>query len=302
MGEITDSTGNFTIGPLAPRSYLLKLSFIGYDTKWLKLGIVNDDERKINLGRIALRMSKSVQELGEVKVVGQLDLLKVGIDKRIYNVGEDINNQGGSATDVLNNVPSIEVDQDGNISLRGDANVLILIDGRPSTLTGSTESVLRSIPSNSIERIEVVTNPSAKYDPDGTSGIINIVLKKNKLRGINGEVSATMATGNLFQGSTSLSIRNNKLNVFGNYSNNYTEGFRNFNGITTISDAYGNVSTLTQNRPGTDLRKSNTARFGFDYTLGNQKTIGISTTLNSSEHFRLGLLMNELTKMEPKNG
>ncbi|MBU2018181.1 MAG: TonB-dependent receptor [Bacteroidetes bacterium] len=294
-GGLTDSSGNFSIGPLAPQAYLLRLSFIGYNTKWLNLGFVSDDEREKNIGKIALNLSSAVQELGEVKAVGQLDVLKIGIDKRTYNVGEDINNQGGSATDVLNNVPSIEVDQDGNISLRGDGNVLVLIDGRPSTMAGSTESILRSIPSSSIERIEVVTNPSAKYDPDGTSGIINIVLKKNKLRGINGEVSATAATGNLYQGSAGLSIRNNKLNIYGNYSYNYTEGFRDFNGITTIADSNGNVTTLTQSRPGTDLRKNNTTRFGFDYSLSENKTIGISTTLNTSEHFRFGNLTNVLT-------
>ena len=135
------------------------------------------ENQVVKLGNIALEKDMSI-DLDEVIATGSLDDLKAGIDKKVYSVEQDISVKGGSANDVLNNIPSIDVDQDGNISLRGDGNVTVLIDGRPSALTaGNGQSLLDALPANSIERIEVVTNPSAKYDPDGTSGIINIILK-----------------------------------------------------------------------------------------------------------------------------
>lgn len=293
-GGVTDSMGNFKIGPFSSNDCILRLTFIGYAVKKIDLGVLTDDQKVINLGRISLKLLESVQELGEVKAQGQLEALKVGIEKRAYNVGEDINNAGGNAGDVLNNVPSIEVDQEGNISLRGDANVLILIDGRPSTLAGSLQTLLRTIPASNIERVEVVTNPSAKYDPDGTSGIINIVLKKNKLRGINGELSGTAATGNIYQGSAGLSVRSNKLNVFGNYGLNYNENKRNFNSTTTIVGLNQTAITLTQARPGDGLTESQTGRFGFDYALKPNQNIGASASINDSREFSIGMLTNEL--------
>lgn len=290
-GALTDSTGRFTISNVSEGNYSLKFSFIGYNTKEIFIGNINDSQKSWDLGRIAMRVS-TVQNLDEVKVVGQLDVLKAGIDKKVYNVGEDLNNQGGSAADILNNVPSVDVDQDGNVSLRGDGNVIILIDGRPSAMAGSLSSILASLPANSIERVELVTNPSAKYDPDGTSGIINIVLKKNKLRGFNGEVSATGATGNLLQGSASISFRNNKFNLFANYANNYREGYRDFNGQTETRFADGSVSKLVQSRPGTEFDESQNIRFGVDYNLMENQIIGVSTNYSLSDRNRYGILYN----------
>lgn len=291
-GALSDSTGRFTINGVAAGEYNLKFSFIGYNTKEIFIGNINDSKKDWDLGRVSMRVS-TVQDLEEVKVVGQLDVLKAGIDKKVYNVGEDLNNQGSTAADVLSNVPSVDVDQDGNVSLRGDGNVIILIDGRPSAMAGSLSAILSSLPANSIERVELVTNPSAKYDPDGTSGIINIVLKKNKLRGFNGEVSLTAATGNQLQGSATLSYRNNKFNLFANYANSYREGYRNFDGQTetTLSDA--SVSKLVQSRPGTDTDESQNFRFGVDYNLKDNQIIGVSTNYSLSERTRFGMLYNE---------
>lgn len=291
-GALSDSSGRFTIEGVSAGNYNLKVSFIGYNTKEIFIGNINDSKKQWDLGRISMRIS-NVQTLGEVKVVGQLDVLKAGIDKKVYNVGEDLNNQGGSASDVLNNVPSVDVDQDGNVSLRGDGNVIILIDGRPSAMAGSLSAILGSLPANSIERIELVTNPSAKYDPDGTSGIINIVLKKNKLKGFNGEVSLTGATGNQLQGSATLSYRNNKFIFLANYANSYREGYRDFSGQTETRFEDGSVSKLVQSRPGSDINESQNFRFGVDYNLTDNQLLGVSANYSISDRTRFGLLTNE---------
>jgi outer membrane receptor protein involved in Fe transport len=271
-GALTDSLGKFELSVFKTKRFYLTFSLVGYSSKTIENLSFNDANISYDLGKISLK-SSSVQNLTEVKVIGQLDVFKTGIDKKIYNVSEDLNTQGSSASDVLNNIPSIEVDQDGNISLRGDGNVIILVDGRPSTLT--INGGLQGLPANSVERIEVVTNPSAKYDPDGTSGIINIVLKKSKLRGINGAVSTTLGTGNLFNGTGSVNVRTSKINVFANYSYRYSEGYRNFDGKLSRGTSLG-TTLLEQNRPGTHLRKNQNLRVGFDYYLTNTQTIGFS--------------------------
>lgn len=271
-GALSDSSGKFDISDIQAKEFFMKLSFVGYETKTINNLQFLENSTELFLGKISLQ-SSSIQDLSEVKVVGQLDVFKTGIDKKIYNVGEDLNSQGGSASDVLNNIPSVDVDQDGNISLRGDANVIILIDGRPSTLT--LNGGLEGLPANSIERIEVVTNPSAKYDPDGTSGIINVVLKKAKLRGVNGIVSSTIGTGNSFNGTASVNIRTNKINVFANYAYRYNDGFRNFNSQLSRTSSTGSI-LFEQERPGTHLRKNQNLRIGLDYFISDKQTIGFS--------------------------
>jgi outer membrane receptor protein involved in Fe transport len=191
-------------------------------------------------------------------------------------------------------VPSVEVDQDGKISLRGDANVTILIDGRPSSISGSNgKSLLDALPANSVERIEIVTNPSSKYDPDGTSGIINIVLKKNKLKGVNGNVALSIGTEDIYNVSTALSIRNAKMNLYGTYAYRYYEGYRNYESYLErkLTDS---TFVLKQDRKGMDLMINHTAKVGSDFYLSDRNTIGFSTTLAAGERERTGDLYNYL--------
>ena len=293
-GIYTDSTGAFLLDNIEDGNYFIKTSFSGYRDKTISNLTISSENRKIKLGNIGLSIDSELN-LDEIQVFGEQDLLKTGIDKKVYNVGQDLSGRGGTVSDVLNNVPSVEVDQDGNVILRGDANVTILIDGRPSSLSGGNgQSLLDAIPANSIERIEVVTNPSAKYDPDGTSGIINIVLKKNKLRGFNGMLSLNAGTGNLLNANAALSYRNPVLNVYANYSLQYREGYRNNDGL--LEQYFGDsLSRLVQDRDGTDLRNSHTVIAGSDFYLSKQSTIGFSVTANYEERTRTGNLRNTLT-------
>ena len=293
-GIYSNEKGEFELTKLPSRQFIVKLFFLGYSTKFISNISISQKQNKIDLGDINL-ISENQVGLEEVKVIGKLDVFKTGIDKKVFNVAEDLSSKGGTANDVLNKIPSVGVDQDGKISLRGDGNVTILIDGRPSSFSGGNgKSLLDAIPASSIERIEIITNPSASYSPDGTSGIINVVLKKNKLRGTNGMISSTGATGNLFNGSASFSFRNSKLNTYVNYTYRYSEGYRNNYGKLEQVSSNNVTSLLDQNRTGGDLNTGHTVRFGTDFYVKSNQTIGFSVTGNDGIRNRTGDLKNNL--------
>jgi hypothetical protein len=246
--------------------YILKVSNVGYSTLIMPSDKNSNCESK-KFENIILQRDKTLN-LQEVKVQANIDVLKAGIDKKIYNVGQDISVRGGTANDVLNRLPSVEVDEDGGVTLRGDGSVIILINGRPSSLSGGNgKTLLDALPAGSIERVEIVANPSAKYDPDGTSGIINIVLKKSLFRGLNGAVSSNLgsgdlSSGNIYEGNISLNYRNNKMNVYSSYNGRSYNGYRN-----KFSDIYerfqgDSAIRLNQSRLGTDLNNSQSIRAG----------------------------------------
>jgi len=293
-GIYTSVNGGFEIQQVPKGTYILKAFQLGFEHIFINNLIVNDLNRLVDVGILKL-ITVKIESLEEVKIVGKLDVFKTGIDKKIYNVAEDLSSKGGSANDVLDKIPSVGVDQDGKISLRGDGNVTILIDGRPSSFSGGNgKSLLDAIPASSIDRIEIVTNPSAKYSPDGTSGIINIVMKKNKLRGTNGMISLSGATGNLINSSMSFSYRNSKLNTYVNYTNRYNDGYRNNSGTLEQLSNGTTVSLLDQNRTGMDYNKGNTIRFGADFFIKSNQTFGVLATANLSERNRTGDLINNL--------
>lgn len=294
-GVFTNADGRFSLNTI-PGKYYLQLSLAFYENQTteafeLKLGQTN-----FHQGTLRMQQPKT-QEVKDVVVRGQKDVMEAGIDKKIYNVAEDLNVNGGTANDILNRLPSVEVDQDGGVLLRGQGSVTILIDGRPSSMSGGNgKTLLDALPANSIERVEIVTNPSAKYDPDGTSGIINIVLKKNKLLGFNGMVSTNLASGdlkggNVGEGSVSLSYRNGNVNVFGTYNARYLEGYRNnYNDIR--QELNSGVFILDQNRTGTDLDAGQTFRMGADVNLNPRNTIGFVATGSLTRRDRTGELWN----------
>src|SRR5690606_31296251 len=174
--------GQFTI-PTSPGQYYLKISFLSYEEKIVpRIDVTSSD---IDLGQIVLLASQQVLE--EVMVQSERSSMELYLDKRVFNVGKDLTSMSGSASDVLDNVPSVTVDVEGNVSLRGSENVRILINGKPSGLTGiSTADALQQIQADLIETVEVITNPSSRYDAEGEVGIINIILKKEQRTGING--------------------------------------------------------------------------------------------------------------------
>jgi hypothetical protein len=180
-GMVTDETGTFHIAQLPEGSYTLSISFIGYKTIE-KPFTLSKQIPGVNFRNLLLQ--EDSQLLGEVKVTGQRSQMKFDIDKKVFNVDQNISSTGGTASDVLTNIPSVEVDNEGEVSLRGSSDVTVWINGRASGLSADNRAqILEQLPAESIERIEVITNPSAKFSPEGTSGIINIVLKEDRRAG-----------------------------------------------------------------------------------------------------------------------
>ena len=285
----TDNLGDFILDQIAVGRYFVKVFASNYQFQVIKDISFTLDKTDRSLG--VIRLVSKVKELKEIVITSNKKMLETSFDKKVYNIADDISARGGSVVDALSNVPSVEVDQDGKLSMRGNGNVTVLIDGRPSTLTRDGGSFLSGIPANMVERVEIVTNPSAKYDPDGTTGIINIVLKKNKLRGVNGNVNLSGATGNLFNGSSSFSYRTAKLNAYGTYSYKHYEGERNNFGL--LNRYFGDsLFRLKQDRLGTDFNVTHTIKIGSDFYLKDRNTLGVSVTGNLGERNRAGFLKN----------
>ena len=209
QGGITDAEGNFRIESF-PGQYDIDIEFISFTTYSQNDVLIKSN---LNLGTIALEINTN--ELEEVELVGEQTQVEIRLDKRIYNVGKDITVRGGSVADVLGNIPSITVDVEGNIALRGNNNVRILINGKPSGLVGiSGPDGLRQLPSESIEKVEVITSPSARYDAEGTGGILNIILKKQERSGFNGNFNVNGGVPETYRGTATVNWKTNKLNVF----------------------------------------------------------------------------------------
>lgn len=217
-GVTTDENGVFTIETAASGFYV-QVSFIGFETQ-----VITDFKAvdgTIDLGTIVL--SEEGQTLGEVVVRADRSTTEFKLDKRVFNVGEDLSSTGASALEVLNNVPSVNVNIEGQISLRGSNGVQILINGKPSVLASEQGNALGTITADMIEKIEVITNPSAKYDAEGTSGIINIVLKKDKRKGLNGSISLNTGLPHNHSLGLSLNRRSEKFNLFSQLGAGYRE-------------------------------------------------------------------------------
>ena len=188
VGTITDDKGMFALPKLASGDYVAVVAFLGYQTaeKPFTAG-----SRTAHLGVISL--AEDAQAIDKVEVTGMRSQMQFDIDKKVFNVDQNIASTGGSASDILNNIPSVEVDGDGEVSLRGNSSVTVWINGKESGITADNRAqILEQMPAESIEKIEVITNPSAKFSPEGTSGIINIVLKENRTAGYYGGVNATI--------------------------------------------------------------------------------------------------------------
>ena len=243
---------------------------------------------------------KTIKSLESVEIKREIELLNNSIDKKTYNVSKDMSLRGGTANDVLRRLPGIELDESGNISLRGDGSVNLLINGNQSSLSGINGStLLDGLPASAIEKVEIINNPSAKYDPDGNSGIINIVLSKKKERGLNvisnlNLGSGDLNNGNVIDGSLSVNYWSGKLLLNTSYSTRHLRGYRNnFSDITQIFNI-DSVNFLDQNRIGTDLNYSQNLRFGLDYDVSKSLKIGINLLGALGQRDRTGDLWNNL--------
>ena len=280
----TDLDGNFSIANINNGIYTFKASYVGFQTMVRDSLTISDRVKHIALGTIKMKTGKG-NLLNEVTVTGQKTAMQLGIDKKIFSVDQSLVSEGGSATDILANVPSVQTDMDGNVNLRGSTGVKVLIDGKPSLIAGGdVAQILESIPASSIETVEVITNPSAKYDAEGQSGIINIVLKKNHKFGLNGNVSLSGGNYDNYNGSAALSFQNKRINVFGNYS--YRHGNRlggNYNNISYLNPS-NSTYYARQNTDRERLSKGHNVKLGVDYYLTEKDIISVAGGLNTRDN------------------
>jgi outer membrane receptor protein involved in Fe transport len=278
-GGTADENGQFTI-PAEPGKYLIKITFLALDEKIIPNVIVTN--QPVALGTIAMTTNSRLLE--ELVVQGEKSQMDLQLDKRVFNVGKDLSNIGSNASDILNNMPSVTVDVEGNVALRGSQNVRILIDGKQSGMVGlNPAEALRQIPGDLIESIEIITNPSSRYDAEGEVGILNIVMKKNIRYGLNGSFTGTAGYPSNFGGSFNLNYRRKKVNLIANYGLMYREGpgrghSRQEYSSADTSFVYDQVNKRT--RSG----HSNNVMVGLDYFINNYNTLTTTLSYRNSQN------------------
>jgi outer membrane receptor protein involved in Fe transport len=276
-GVVSDSTGFFSIREIPLGEYYIEYSFIGYEKQRSKTFILGKKRTRHDFGELKLYSSAITME--EVNISAERSMMITKIDRKVFNVEKDIMAQTGTVTDMLKNIPSVSVDMDGNISLRGSESVTVLINGRPSLMAGVAN--LDQMPASLVEKIEVITNPSAKYRPDGTGGIINIILKKERKAGFNGIVGANAGNHDRFNTNLQLNMNTGKINLFGSYGFRQDYRIRSGSLYSQTIDTSDNQSVyLTQSSEGTVKLLSHLAQLGLDWNLGKKDVTGISGTYN----------------------
>ncbi len=279
-GTQTDSKGAFTVEVPYGR-YKIEVNLVGYSIATVSGIMVSPKNETVILDPIKLKQGTTTTE--EIEVTGTRSYMQLEPDKKVFNVGQDLTNLGGSATDVLKNVPSVQVDQDGNVSLRGSSDVKIYVDGKPSGINADNMALmLEQIPASSIESVELITNPNAKYEAEGSAGIINIVLKQNLDFGYNGNLSMNVGTKDKYNGSFNLNLKNQKFNITTNYS------YRLFNMLGTGSlfrqnETNSSSSILDQSNDFSRRMNGHFGKVEINYLLDDKNILTLSSNFRKSD-------------------
>lgn len=299
-GGITDGKGNFSL-EIGKGVYTIKVEFISFKSYVLKDVSITED---LNLS--TLNLDEDLEALSEVEIIAEKSTVELKLDKKIFNVGKDLISQGGTVNDILDNVPSVSVDAGGGISLRGNGNVRILINGKPSALVANNG--LDQIPAENIAKVEVITNPSARYEAQGTAGIINIILKKNRKGGFSGSVQFGVGTPRDYRANVNLAYKTDKINLFTNvgYRNSNFEGEEKNRQTVTNN---GIETNLLQNNDQDRNDNANNVFLGGDYYINDKNTLTASfyhrflkntdeTRLNYSYLDALGTIDSTISRIE----
>jgi ferric enterobactin receptor len=279
-GGISDIKGEFGIPGIPLGTYTIHIEFLGYEKNTIDSIIINNNRRSVNLGTIFL--SPSLHTLQDVTVSADKPVVENKIDKIVYNASNDITSQGGAAIDVLKKVPQVTVDVDGNVELQGNSNIRFLINGKPSSIFGNSLSdALASIPASQIKSIEAITNPGARYDSQGTGGIINIVLQDNKMQGFNGNINLSAGT-RLENGSVNLNMRHGNFGLNAFFSGNAqlkSEVPSSLERVTADSTV-NMVTALKQNGTNDFKRHGFRSGIGFDWNISKNDNLNGSIGYN----------------------
>ena len=278
FGGISNANGKFNL-EVSKGKYNIKIEYISFKEKLIKNINVF---KSLDLGAIELVIDQNV--LDEVELIGEKTQVEIKLDKTVYNIGKDLTLRGSSVSDVLDNLPSVAVDIDGNVSLRGNQNVRILINGKPSGLVGiSSNDALKQFPSESVEKVEIITSPSARYNAEGTAGIINIVLRKNKLAGLNGSISTNGGDPKTFGVSGNINFRTEKINLFTNTGYSLSS----YENASLSETEYFNSSSinnfLNENGSRNTERDSYYQSTGIEYFLNDKTSLVASYLTRKSD-------------------
>ncbi len=286
-GGITNEAGNFSI-PVPSGTYDISIEFISFKKQTIPDQKLSTDK---NLGTLSLEAD--TEALDEIEIIAEKTTVEIKLDKKIYNVGKDLTVRGGTVSDVLDNVPSVSVDVEGNVALRGNENVRILINGKPSGLVGiNSTDALRQLPAESIERVEVITSPSARYDAEGTAGILNIILRRSKLQGLNGAITTNVGWPKSAGISGNINFRTGDLNIFNTTSYDYREVPGNSSSYTRyFNREFDDNGNLIVDDPDTYLDETNDydrVRKGLSTNFGVEWYITDSASLTGAVSYRNG--------------
>jgi len=278
-GGLTDEKGKIAIQNVAPDQYKLSIGFVGYKNKTV---LVKTTPEKPDLNAGTIYLSPSANELQEVQITGQKALVENKIDKLVYNAEQDVTIAGGTAGDVMRKVPMLSVDIDGNVSLRGSSQVRVLINGKPSgTMANSVADALRMIPAEQIKSVEVITSPSAKYDAEGSGGIINIITKKKTAQGVNGSVNVSGGTRQN-NGTFSLNAKQGRLGITSNVGVQYA--IPQDTRISILNQNFAQNTLLTQDGYTKAKRWGYNGSVGADYDVNNYNSFSTNIKFNKFEN------------------
>jgi outer membrane receptor protein involved in Fe transport len=280
-GSMVEAGGKFKVEKLSAGTYVLKVGFIGYGNKVIA-NLKVTDGAELKIGKVLLR--PDTKTLNEVKVTGQKALIEEKIDRTVYNAENDQTARGGDATDVMKRVPMVSVDLDGNVSVRGSQNIKVLINGRPSAMmSASISDALKQIPSDLIKTVEVITSPSAKYDAEGSGGIINIVLKQNTLEGLSLNVNSGVGTRGSdlsLNGGYKVGKFNFSLGGFGRTRYNTPGEFTNNQTITSLTSS--DVSQIAQSASTKSTSLMGRYNFGADYDINKRSSLSLGLVIGAN--------------------
>lgn len=273
-GILSEDNGSFSIKNLPLDKLVLEVQFIGYKTLQREVPLTPTNPT-VTLNNLLLE--EEAITLNEVNIVAERSTIEQKVDRKVINVGKDLTTVGATASEIMSNIPSVNVDQDGNLSLRGNTNVKVLVDGRPSNM--NVAELLKQIPSTSIKKVELITNPSAKYNPEGMSGIINIVLHKNTNNGFNGSFNTgiTFAKTPKFNNSFNGNYRHNKFNFYTTLGNNVGD-YLNRGSIHLFDDGSDQLTRVNSGR------NSQFGKIGFDYFIDDYNTLSVYTNQNATKN------------------
>lgn len=278
-GMLTEPNGDFSFDNIPFGSYRLKVSFLGYNNL-MKPFVLNSSTTDFDLGNIA--MESGAKKLGEVTVTGEKAAMTMTVDRKVFNVDKDLSSRGGTGIDVMKNIPGVSIDADGEITLRNNTP-LVYINGKPSSLT------LDQIPSDAIDRVEVITNPSAKYEAAASGGIINVILRQNRKPGYNGIVSALIGTNTQWNGSAMAYLHRNKIGFTLSFNTNgVTNGSKGYNNRENIDATGAAMGYYNQNTFKTHKRAFETIRTGIDYYITNRNVLTLT------ENVVIGKFVNDI--------